>query len=160
MDKKTCRRCNAEKSISDFYKHSRMADGYLNICKPCVKTRVKKHRTENDSVRAYDRWRYWNDPARMQYAKKQRKEWYENNKDRAFARTKEYIKNHPEKRKARNMVSNAIRNGKLKRQLCEVCGEKAHAHHEDYSKPLDVRWLCPTHHMRLHNNIDLYAEPK
>jgi hypothetical protein len=96
----------------------------------------------------------------MQYAKKQRKEWYENNKDRAFARTKEYIKNHPEKRKARNMVSNAIRNGKLKRQLCEVCGEKAHAHHEDYSKPLDVRWLCPTHHMRLHNNIDLYAEPK
>lgn len=157
---KTCKRCSMSKPITEFYAHSKMADGHLNICKECVKSRVKKHRQENDSVRAYDRWRYWNDQARMQYSKKQRKEWYENNKERSFARSKEYIKNNPEKRKAHNMVSNAIRDGKLKRQPCEVCGEKAHAHHDDYSKPLDVRWLCSTHHMRLHNDIDFYVGQK
>lgn len=157
---KTCRRCSTSKPLTEFYVHSQMKDGHLNVCKECVKTRVKKHRSENDSVRAYDRWRYWNDPVRMQYSKKQRKEWYENNKERALARSKEYIKNNPEKRKAHTMVSNAIRDGKLNRQPCEVCGEKAHAHHEDYSKPLDVRWLCPTHHMRLHNDIDFYVKER
>ena len=157
---KTCRRCSTNKPLTEFYAHPKMGDGHLNVCKECVKTRVKKHRSENDSVRAYDRWRYWNDPARMQYSKKQRKEWYENNKEKSFARTKEYIKNNPEKRKAHVMVSNAIRDGRLNRQSCEICGEKAHAHHEDYSRPLDVRWLCPTHHMRLHNNINLYVKNK
>jgi hypothetical protein len=41
-----------------------------------------------------------------------------------------------------------VYHGKLKRQPCEVCGatENIERHHEDYSKPLDVQWLCPTHH--------------
>lgn len=40
---------------------------------------------------------------------------------------------------------------KLKKQSCEVCGEiKALGHHDDYDKPLEVRWLCPKHHIELH----------
>ena len=36
-------------------------------------------------------------------------------------------------------------------QPCEVCGvTPANAHHDDYARPLDVRWLCDTHHNRLH----------
>ena len=154
MGSKICRKCGDNKPITEFYAHKQMADGHLNICKVCVKLRVKKHRSENDSVREYDRRRYWENPARMEYAKKQRKEWYDNNKAKSFENAKSYIKKNPEKRKAHNMVSNAIRANKLTRQLCEICGEKAHAHHEDYSKPLEVRWLCPTHHMRLHHMID------
>ena len=41
----------------------------------------------------------------------------------------------------------------LERQPCEVCGEKAEAHHPDYSKPLDVRWLCKRHHMIEHRKV-------
>ena len=34
---------------------------------------------------------------------------------------------------------------------CEVCGiPESHAHHDDYSRPLDVRWLCEKHHKQLH----------
>jgi hypothetical protein len=52
---------------------------------------------------------------------------------------------------ARSRVAMAIANGSLIRQPCEVCGvERGEAHHHDYSKPLDVRWLCRTHHMSLH----------
>lgn len=50
------------------------------------------------------------------------------------------------KSQARAAVSSAIRSGRLLPQPCEVCGLKAEAHHSDYSRPLDVRWLCPSHH--------------
>jgi hypothetical protein len=55
------------------------------------------------------------------------------------------------KRKARTTASNAIRDGHLLRQPCEICGNAAtDAHHEDYTKPLEVRWLCRAHHGQEH----------
>jgi hypothetical protein len=52
---------------------------------------------------------------------------------------------------ARWLVSRAIKSGKLTRLPCEICGNpEVHGHHEDYSKPLDVRWLCPKHHYEHH----------
>jgi hypothetical protein len=37
---------------------------------------------------------------------------------------------------------------------CEVCGDpQTHAHHDDYSKPLDVRWFCPRHHREEHARV-------
>jgi ribosomal protein S27AE len=48
-----------------------------------------------------------------------------------------------EKQKARSAVGHAIRDGRLDRESCEQCGEPiAEAHHEDYAKSTDVRWLC------------------
>ena len=45
----------------------------------------------------------------------------------------------------------AIRDGILKREPCLFCGRAdVHAHHRDYSKPLQVIWLCPKCHSRLH----------
>jgi hypothetical protein len=53
--------------------------------------------------------------------------------------------------KARHLARQAIRRGDLVRMPCEVCGMvKSEAHHDDYSKPLDVRWLCRTHHTEWH----------
>jgi hypothetical protein len=49
-------------------------------------------------------------------------------------------------------VSNAITAGKLTRGPCEACGaaENVEAHHDDYAKPLDVRWLCRPDHAAHH----------
>lgn len=56
------------------------------------------------------------------------------------------------KAKARIMAWSAIKGGKLTRLPCEQCGEvKVDAHHDDYDKPLEVRWLCRKHHAILHN---------
>jgi len=57
-----------------------------------------------------------------------------------------------EKIYARKQAQHAIRTGQLTRQPCEVCFTIAniHAHHDDYTKPLDVRWLCETHHNEHH----------
>ncbi len=46
---------------------------------------------------------------------------------------------------ARSSVALAIRSGKLRRGNC-WCGELGQAHHDDYSKPLKVKWLCHKHH--------------
>lgn len=52
---------------------------------------------------------------------------------------------------AHSAVSNAIRDGRLKREPCSKCGaEFGEAHHEDYNKPLEVTWLCKACHSEEH----------
>jgi hypothetical protein len=67
--------------------------------------------------------------------------------DRFASRSPEQVK-----AAARSVLHQAVYAGTIVRQPCEVCGttEKLHAHHEDYSKPLEVRWLCYLHHRQLH----------
>ena len=59
---------------------------------------------------------------------------------------------YPNKYKAHTMVNNAIRDKRLFKEPCEVCNctEKIHAHHDDYAKPLNIRWLCAEHHRQWH----------
>jgi hypothetical protein len=60
----------------------------------------------------------------------------------------------PEHFKARRITTDAIRTGKIKRKPCEICGyQPANAHHDDYSKPLEVRWLCDKHHREAHGGM-------
>jgi hypothetical protein len=58
---------------------------------------------------------------------------------------------HREARIAHRAVAAALKAGTLRRGKCETCGSlRTEAHHDDYSKPLDVRWLCRGDHLRLH----------
>lgn len=58
---------------------------------------------------------------------------------------------YPVKAAAHDATHEAIRAGLLVRQPCEVCGDpKTHAHHDDYAKPLEVRWLCRRDHQAWH----------
>lgn len=55
-------------------------------------------------------------------------------------------KKYPERVSARQKVYHAVKKGILIRKPC-WCGEtKVEAHHFDYTKPLDVEWVCPRHH--------------
>lgn len=58
-----------------------------------------------------------------------------------------------EKWKAHKLVYANMRNGNIKRLPCIICGnEKSEAHHEDYSKPLEIMWMCKKHHTEHHVN--------
>lgn len=60
---------------------------------------------------------------------------------------------YPERVEARDLVNRAVREGKLKRANCSVCdAANAHAHHEDYSKPFEIIWLCRRCHRKLHED--------
>lgn len=56
------------------------------------------------------------------------------------------------RRKARSDLNHYLRDNHIERKPCEICGEKAEAHHDDYGKPLEVRWLCFKHHREWHKN--------
>lgn len=56
----------------------------------------------------------------------------------------------PARRRAYILVQSAMARGDLVRRPCEICGKGGEAHHDDYSEPLNVRWLCRSHH-RLHH---------
>ncbi len=66
---------------------------------------------------------------------------------------KQYRQDNAVQIKVKWKVAYAIKTGKLKKQNCEVCGNNAESHHEDYSKPLEVRWLCHKHHMERHRKL-------
>lgn len=139
---KRCFKCGTRKPLSEFYKHSMMADGHLNKCKECTKRDVRANRADNlEHYRAYDRERSQL-PERVEASRAHHLDWKARN---------------PEKRKAHVIVSNAIRDGRIERRPCERCGKKAHAHHDDYSKPLDVVWLCPVHHVARHKELSQSA---
>jgi hypothetical protein len=60
-----------------------------------------------------------------------------------------------ERENARRRASRAIARGELVPEPCEVCGdEPTEAHHDDYAKPLEVRWLCGPHHDERHREIN------
>ena len=131
---KTCRGCSITLPIDSFYRHNRMADGRLNFCVECVKRRIAEHRDKNlERIRKYDRER-----SKLPHRQPMRRP----------RRTAQ-----PENRPARVAVGNAIRDGRLIRpEECSDCGKqcKPEAHHDDYLKPLDVRWLCRSCHCRHH----------
>lgn len=143
---KKCFKCNVTKKISEFYKHKDMADGVLGKCKECAKKDAREHRNANiDNVRLYDRQR-----AKLPHRRKLSREYSE-----------KYNNLFPLKRKAQWMVSNAIRSNKyIKPKLCQVCenDRKLEGHHDDYSKPLDIVWLCKPCHRKYHLGVGNNAE--
>lgn len=147
---KTCFKCEESKPVDQFYRHKQMADGRLGKCKECTKSDVRKNYSENKSYyQGYEKARA-NLPhrilARREYARTEAGRIAGNKAKVA------YLERNPIKRAAHNKVSNAVRDGRLERQPCEICGDEiVHAHHDDYAKPLEVRWLCVKHHQEWHN---------
>ena len=148
-----CKGCGGEKPETEFYRHAKMANGRLSYCKTCVKNRVTRHRENNiEKVREYDRAR-----GLLPERKKQVKEraWkYEKSR-------KEILKNdretNPHKYAARSYVNNGIRRKTIiKPNFCERCHKelKLQAHHEDYSKPAEIVWLCSGCHGERHREIN------
>jgi hypothetical protein len=129
---KECFKCHLVLPLGDFYKHSQMKDGRVNKCKACNKKDVTENRKDKiEYYRAYDRHR---------------------GNRKSVEDMREYRNNYPAKYKAVTMVNNAIRDKRLFKEPCEACGNKEHihAHHDDYAKPLNVRWLCPPCHFDWH----------
>jgi len=132
---KECYRCKKMKTMDDFYTHKAMGDGYLGKCKKCCRFEASNNYSVNrDYFRAYDIRRN-KDPERI--------------KSRRLQSRIYYLKN-PERTLVHRITSNGIRDGKIIRKPCQVCGKKkSQAHHDDYSRPLSITWLCFKHHREI-----------
>lgn len=93
-------------------------------------------------------------------------EWRARKRELVNAQSREYVKRNPDKRKksssewgkrnrkkraAQGLLWYHISKGHIQRKPCEACGNpQSQAHHYDYSKPLDVTWLCSICHGKEH----------
>jgi predicted aminopeptidase len=104
-----------------------------------------------EKVRASDRARYERDKKKRRAAAKKYIST-ERGKLSKLAGCARWSKANRHKTRAQCTARRAKYAGKLKQGGCEVCGtnERVHGHHDDYTKPLNVRWLCPVHHSEHH----------
>jgi ribosomal protein S27AE len=143
----TCKSCGAKSDTSKFYA------GFSQLCAECHKSNVRANRAaKTDYYRKYDAMRFQSD-ARV----KDRHKAYQKTEAGRAAMTASRIKwavNNAEKRAAHIILGNRVKSGSIKKPSeCENCGQshsKIHGHHHDYSKPLDVKWLCPKCHTAEH----------
>lgn len=150
MKAKKCFKCGKVKPLDEFYKHPKMKDGHLGKCKECTKKDVHVHRDENlEKVKTYDKRRN-----RLPHRIKARKKYAQSSRGKKVCgkAKKKWIERNPLKKAVYRIFKSAIKTGRLKRQPCEKCGStiRVHGHHDDYYKPLEVRWLCPKCHTEFH----------
>lgn len=141
---KNCNACNKPNPPGEFYDNCR-------TCKSCIRARseARRRRMLND--------REWVLREAARHREKSRR-YREDGRakpiptDKKRDAIRKHREKYPERNKARAAVHRAIASGRLVRNLCH-CGQSAQAHHSDYSKQLDVQWLCPKHHADADNEI-------
>lgn len=123
-ERKRCSTCHEIKPTREFYRNVSCKDGHDYDCKGCKNLRNRS------------------------WAVKNPKKIMENRK-----RNYLYKKSH-KMGNAHNWVMRAVNKGKIKKQGCVICGDKAEAHHHfGYDNPLWVIWLCKKHHAAHHTYV-------
>ena len=145
---KTCRRCGKTKPLDQFVANPHRRDGHTGQCKVCRNEVVLIWKRAHPEAVTAQRQRYRvSAKVRGKFVKPLVKDWEQKNPERLRVAGR-----------ARAIVRWAVLKGRLIRpERCEQCGRvaKVHGAHHDYSKPLDVRWLCPVCHGKWDK-----AEPK
>ena len=130
---RVCTKCKVPQPLEKFGRNKGTKDGLAIWCKDCT----RRYRQSEEGKAARKRYRQSAlGTASMNQCKKR---WLQANQD---------------KRKAHSVLAYAIRRGNIiPPETCSVptCDAVPQAHHEDYSKPLEVVWLCHRHHKELHH---------
>lgn len=129
-------------------------------CKKCIKEAVNKRRIEkSEQIKEYDRNRK-NAKERVEQNKNRIEKYKKENNSKYLdyiTQKNEWAKRNKQKRNAHLKVQRALFKGVIKRPTnCENCNssEELEAHHNDYSKPLIVEWLCIECHNKKHIELN------
>lgn len=133
---KTCTSCGKIKGFDEFQKRYSSRDFLTASCRECLHERDRARYKKEREQRSVKHKEYMaTEGGKISHARSSLK-WKENN---------------AVKRAAHVILRNAIRNGRVTKEPCFVCGsEETVAHHPSYDLPLDVVWLCQAHHVQLH----------
>ena len=149
-----CGKCKEFKSNGYFYRNIKSKNGLRNTCKECIaKYAVEYGKSHKNAIRLrLLKWRENNPDKARELSRKN----FERRREKQCIYTRLRRKLFPEQKKAVNAINNMIRAGKIKRKKCIYCDKIGEGHHPDYTKPLEVIWMCSSHHKRFHNNLLKY----
>lgn len=146
-----CSKCGEIKPLDGFYKNPHRPAGRTSRCRACLceyhAVRTGR-RGNNPSALEKERARVRLAVAKLRYSNPSnpKKKYLESNR-RA---RKAWGSRFPERLRAQEAANRAVAKGQIKKpENCEQCGawtNKLEKHHKDYSKPLDVVWLCKPCH--------------
>jgi len=135
-----CTKCGKTKLLTEFYRAKRGKYGRCSQCPDCFKAYNEANRPK---IQAYFKKLHLerrNDPAYRAIVRKAGQRF-----DAKQGPDSDWRIRH----RATAKVAYALRMGRLERGPCERCGAihgidgvEIEGHHDDYSKPLEVRWLC------------------
>lgn len=143
-----CPACKRWLPAEGFYSKPQNANGLTSRCRPChgeQSVRTRNADLVRDTNRAYMRRARAGNICRFR----------EREREASRKRTASI------KSRARYLLNAAVRSGKVEKpETCERCGAggKLHGHHWDYSRPLEVKWLCPPCHGIAHRKTDAGRE--
>ena len=142
------------KEKSDHYKEYAKSYRHKNI--ESIKEKEKERRAANsERIKEYERI-YSKSENGIAVRKEIQKRYLSTDKGKALVKksTKKYMESNPIKIKCHRAVARAIRSGRIiAASSCNNCKSeivRLHAHHDDYSFPLSVRWLCAQCHVDWH----------
>lgn len=145
---KVCSKCHQEKSVSEFY-FRRDRSRYISPCKSCTLLQRKEYYALH-SVQIRARIQVYQ-ASHIEAHRSSSRAHYRRTASTRRERLRCYKKRNPERVLAHKIVYRALRDGTLLSGPCVLCGAlQSEAHHPDYSKPLEVVWLCRSCHRKLH----------
>lgn len=164
---KECPKCEKTKPHSAFYKDKKQESGLRCYCKDCCRSEARKWRDDNKD-RATQRVQEWREnPENRQREIETGYAYRQKFPEKGKANVQRYLARYPEKARAGSQLNKAVSRGKLfKPTLCEGCREEKGStrlidgHHHDYSKPLEVEWLCRQCHIARHHPKTETPAPK
>lgn len=110
--------------------------------------RENQFKTHEEYLNWYRKYREKNRDKLRNYLREYNKNW---RKFFGYNNEEKWKKNNRNKFLMEGILQRAVNYGRIERLPCEVCGNpKSQGHHSDYSKPLEVIWLCALHHKKLH----------
>jgi len=153
MERLFCNKCQTEKDINLFYRRKDTRTGRTTKCKECCRATMREYHQKNKEKRNAEK-----------------KIWYQNNREFANKQVMRWRKNNPHKVREYNMKNSnyykykatwhqrhpeawycwkeykrALKDGVVKRgDGCAICNQVCYteAYHKDFSKPMDILWLC------------------
>jgi ribosomal protein S27AE len=152
---KICTSCGDKKPLSKYQTRSLSKDGVTASCKDCLKKRDARRFQDDPRVKARHLAYQSTDhgKASMIAAKKK---WANENKEIAKATRLVWLEKNPEKRAAHLILASAVLRGLVnKPNECSKCGAggRIDGHHHDYTRPIDVTWLCRQCHVSEHKAL-------
>lgn len=140
-----CKKCGQSKPLDQFTVDARKKLGRNYTCRECHRAYIREWQQKPEIKSRKRKYAIANRERRRLACKRYR----ERHPDRVKKTMAAWALRNPERNRARWAVNNAVRDGRLKKGPCEKCGTtiKVDGHHDDYSKILEVRWLCHTCHL-------------